>query len=60
MGEVGVQRWFQNRRMYVSSKFLGDSEEGFHLLRAYTKRVLGQPVLKFKVHAMGNIKQRPN
>ena len=32
---------------YVRSEFLGDSEEGLHLLRAYTKRKDGQKVLKY-------------
>jgi len=32
---------------YVSSTFLGDSEEGLALLRAYTKRKVGQSALKY-------------
>jgi hypothetical protein len=32
---------------FVSSTFLGDSEEGLALLRAYTKRKAGQSALKY-------------
>ena len=32
---------------YVSSTFLGDSEEGLALLRAYTKRKVGHKALKY-------------
>ena len=32
---------------FVSSTFLGDSEEGLALLRAYTKRKVGQSALKY-------------
>ena len=32
---------------YVSSAFLSDSKEGLNLLRAYTKRVVGQTVLNY-------------
>ena len=32
---------------FVSSTFLGDSEEGLALLRAYTKRGVGHTALKY-------------
>ena len=32
---------------YVSSEFLGDTKEGLDVLRAYTKRKVGQSALKY-------------
>ena len=32
---------------YVGSAFFGDSKEGLHLVRAYTKRIDAQMVLKY-------------
>ena len=42
---------------YVGSAFFGDSKEGLHLVRAYTKRIdAGQMVLKYsESHALQSV-----
>ena len=47
-GEVAVTAMVPKTDGYVRSAFFGDSKEGLHLVRAYTKRIdAGQRVLKY-------------
>ena len=48
LGEVAVTAMVPKTDGYVRSAFFGDSKEGLHLVRAYTKRIdAGQRVLKY-------------